>query len=86
MTVVEIALLVIVLLTVGTVIRVFIGPTVWDRLIGIGLVGSKVTIAVVLMSLYFEESYILDIALILAVIGFLAKVLIARYIERGGDI
>ncbi len=86
MSVLEIALLLIALLTVGTVIRVFIGPTVWDRLIGIGLIASKVTIAAVLMSLYFEESYILDIALILAIIGFLAKVLIARYIERSGDI
>ncbi len=86
MSVLEIAMLVLVALTVGTVVRVFIGPTVWDRLIGVGLVASKVTIVAVLMSLYFEESYILDIALILAVIGFLAKILIARYLERQGDL
>ncbi len=81
-----VALSVLVVLILGTIVRIAIGPTTWDRLIGIGLIASKVTIAAVIMALYFEESYILDVALIIAIIGFLAKVLIARYIERSGNV
>ncbi len=74
------------ILVTGTLIRVAMGPTVWDRLIGVGLVASKVTMGAVIVALVSGESYVLDVALIFAVIGFLAQVLIARYIERKGDI
>lgn len=81
-----VSLAILAALMLGTIVRVVMGPTTWDRLIGIGLIASKITIAAVIMALYFEESYILDVALILAIIGFLAKVLIARYIERSGNV
>lgn len=86
MTTSAIAFIVLAVLVTGTLIRVAWGPTVWDRLIGVGLIASKVTMGGVIVALVSGESYILDVALIFAVIGFLAQVLIARYIERRGDI
>ncbi len=73
-------------LVTGTLVRIAMGPTVWDRLIGVGLIASKVTMGGVLIALISGESYVLDVALIFAVIGFLAQVLIARFIERKGDV
>ena len=73
-------------LVTGTLVRIVIGPTVWDRLIGVGRIASKVTMGGILIALISGESYVLDVALIFAVIGFLAQVLIARYIERKGDV
>ena len=81
-----VALIVLILLMLGTIVRIALGPTTWDRLIGIGLISSMITIAAIVMALHFDESYILDVALSLAIIGFLAKVLIARYIERSGNV
>lgn len=86
MTPIIIALFVVGLLILATVIRVLLGPTVWDRLLGVGLISSKLVVGAILLAIHFSESYILDVALILAIIGFLAKVLIARYIERSGDV
>jgi multicomponent Na+:H+ antiporter subunit F len=86
MTTSTIAFIVLAVLVTGTLIRVALGPTVWDRLIGVGLIASKVTMGGVIVALVSGESYILDVALIFAVIGFLAQVLISRYIERRGDI
>ena len=72
--------------TVGSLIRVAIGPTIWDRLLGVGLGASKITLAVVIYGLSISESYIYDLALLFSVLGFLATVLLARFVERRGEI
>ncbi len=74
----------IALSAVGSLIRVMIGPTVWDRLLGLGLTTSKVTLAVLISSFIFEENYILDLAMLFSILGFLVTVLLARFIERKG--
>lgn len=76
----------LIVLICATVLRILIGPTVWDRLIGIGLIATKVTVAGVFAAVFFEAGYMLDMALIFAVLGFLATVIIARFIERRGTL
>ncbi len=70
------------LLLAGTMVRVFIGPTVWDRLLAFNLVASKIVIAIVLFALLMEKPYLLDVAIVYSLIGFVATVLIARFVER----
>ena len=71
---------------IGSLIRVIIGPTVWDRMLGLGLTTSKVTLAVILASFIHQEPYILDIAMLFSLLGFLVTVLLARFVERKGNI
>ena len=68
----------------GSLIRVIIGPTVWDRLLGIGLGASKITLGVILLAVSIPENYLLDLALLFSVLGFLVTVLLARFVERRG--
>ncbi len=70
--------------TVGSLVRVVLGPSIWDRLLGVGLSASKITLAVIIVALAFGESYILDIALLFSILGFLVTVLLARFVERRG--
>ncbi len=84
MTYLHVALTLLVLSTFGSLIRAIIGPTVWDRLLSIGLGASKVTLAVVLVAVSIPETYLLDLAMLLSILGFLVTVLLARYIERRG--
>lgn len=70
--------------TVGSLVRVVIGPTIWDRLLGVGLSASKITLAAIIVSLMIGESYLLDLALLFSILGFLVTVLLARFIERRG--
>lgn len=70
------------LLLLGTALRVFLGPTAWDRLLGFNLVTTKIVIGIVLISLIMEIPYLLDVALVYSLVGFLATVLISRFIER----
>ncbi len=72
--------------TVGSLVRVVIGPTIWDRLLGLGLVASKITLGTVLVGLRFSASYILDLALLFTALGFLVTVLLARFVEQSGEL
>ena len=81
-----IALIMLGIATFGSLIRVVIGPTVWDRILGIGLSASKITLAVILLAVTIPESYLLDLALLFAVLGFLVTVLLSRFVERKGII
>lgn len=79
-----VALVLIAISTIGSLIRVVLGPTIWDRLLGVSLGASKITLAVILVALALDLSYILDLALLFSILGFLVVVLLARYIERRG--
>lgn len=69
---------------IGSLVRTLIGPTVWDRMLGLGLTTSKVTLAVMLASFIHEETYLLDLAMLFSMLGFLVTVLLARFVERKG--
>lgn len=69
---------------VGSLVRVVIGPTIWDRLLGVGLSASKITLAAVIVSFMIGESYMLDLAMLFSILGFLVTVLLARFVERRG--
>ncbi len=86
MTFFAVSLGVVGVLILGSFVRVMMGPTVWDRLLGVGLMATKVAMATVLVGLILSESFIFDLALAFAILGFLLKVLIARYVERQGDV
>ncbi len=70
--------------TVGSLVRVVIGPTIWDRLLGVGLSASKITLAAIIVSFMIGESYMLDLAMLFSILGFLVTVLLARFVERRG--
>lgn len=81
----EIALLIIGFYIMIVLVRVVLGPTIWDRLLGLNAISAKIIIAIVIFSLILDKSYLLDIALVYSVLGFIGTVFIARFIEKKGD-
>ena len=58
--------------------RSFRGPTAADRIIAVNMTGT-ITIALILfLALLLKEGYLIDIALIYAMLSFLAVVLLCR--------
>ncbi len=84
MTFSTIALSVVGVSILGSLVRVIIGPTIWDRILAVGLAASKVTLAVILLAITVPETDLLDLALLFSVLGFLVTVLMARFVERRG--
>ena len=79
-------ILVLALYSLVGLYRVLRGPTVWDRMLGSALFSSKVIIIAILMGMLMDRSFAVDVALIYAVFGFLGTIMIARFVERRGDI
>jgi multicomponent Na+:H+ antiporter subunit F len=79
-------IIIIAVFMVGGIIRIILGPTIWDRMLGMNLISSKIIMAIVVFALILDKSYLLDIAIAYTLIGFIGMVLIARFIERRGNL
>ena len=66
----------------GSLFRVVRGPTLWDRLSGVALIGTKTLILLVVAGeLSGKPEMFTDIALAYAMIGFLGALVLAKYFE-----
>lgn len=67
----------------GSLVRVLRGPTLWDRLSGLSLIGTKTLVLLLVVGqLYGRPAMFTDIALAYALIGFLSVVVLAKYFEE----
>ena len=62
------------------IIRTVIGPTVWDRLLGMSLICTKVTLIIILFASVNDITYMLDYAIIHTLLGFLCIIFIAFFV------
>jgi len=74
-------ILLIIALFIGSV-RLFIGPTLADRVIALDLISGIVFSFAVIVAIESEEALILNVAFAIAVVTFLGTVVIARLMER----
>jgi multicomponent Na+:H+ antiporter subunit F len=64
-------------------VRVGIGPTVPDRIVGLDTVNTIVVVAMVLLGAAFEQAIYVDVAIVYALLSFITTLFVARYIEKG---
>lgn len=64
-------------------IRGIIGPSSLDRIIVINVIGTKTVAIMVLFAFVFSELYFVDIALVYALISFIASISVSKYLEKG---
>jgi multicomponent Na+:H+ antiporter subunit F len=73
-------------LTLVYVHRIAVGPTVFDRLLGVNALGTKTTIVLLLVGgVYDRVDMFVDIALGYALLSFVGSLAAARYFERAAD-
>ncbi|MEV8465945.1 cation:proton antiporter [Fluviibacterium sp. DFM31] len=63
-------------------IRLFKGPSFSDRVVALDMMTVSIVAFCALFAIRSEASAFLDVALVLALIGFLATVALARFAER----
>ncbi len=71
------------LLSFVSLYRAIVGPTLADRVVAINMISTKVSIIIVLVSVFLEEKNYVDVALIYAMVSFITTVSVAKYLERG---
>lgn len=82
MTGLLIAAIILVVLALALLYRIFRGPTAADRICALDAMDLTVALAMALYSLYTGRGIYLDIALVLALLGFVGTVFVGRYMER----
>jgi len=74
--------LVISLLIGAILFRIAAGPTVFDRAIGVGLIGTNALLMLVLIGFLYERvDMFVDLALAYAMLNFIGVAALAKYFE-----
>ena len=82
-TIILLAAVSILLLTIPYLWRVVVGPTVFDRVQAVNAIGTKVPVLLVLVGvLHGRVDMFVDIALALMLLNLFATLLISRYVRE----
>ena len=65
-----------------TLIRVIWGPTLPDRVVAVDLLGISAVCLIIAAAVSNKEAAFLDVAVVIALLGFLGTIAYGRYIER----
>ena len=77
--------LILSLLALICLYRAIFGPTVIDRIISVGVVGTKTLIILLLIGfLYKRIDMFVDIALVYAILNFIGVLIFAKYFVKKG--
>ncbi len=79
-----IMLIVLSLAAVMAVIRIVLGPTSPDRVVGLDTVNTLVIVSMVIFGAAFEQVIYIDVAIVYALLSFISTLFIAKYLQ-GGD-
>lgn len=73
-----------ILITISlALIRVLLGPTVYDRIAAMNMLGTKTILLIAVFSFLTDRHDLLDIALVYALINFIGVVAVLKLVEQG---
>jgi multicomponent Na+:H+ antiporter subunit F len=64
--------------------RAVVGPTVYDRVLAVNVIGTKTVVLLALIGYIYERPHFMDTAVVYALINFFATIAILKYKETGG--
>lgn len=78
-----ITLIFLALCIVMAMIRVILGPTAPDRVVGLDTINTIVIVGMVVFGAAFDEVIYIDVAIVYALLSFISTLFIAKYLEGG---
>ncbi len=61
------------------IVRAFIGPTLYDRILAVNMLGTKTVLLIALLGFVMGRPEFLDIAIVYALINFISVIAVLRY-------
>ena len=80
----EVSAIFIILAIVIVLFRAIKGPKVYDRILAVNVIGTKTVILIALVGFIYERPHFLDIAIVYALINFIATFAILKFGSKGG--
>ena len=77
-TIITVALCVLAALMLAMIVKVVNGPRFTDRILAVNAINTMLTASICLLSRYLGVAYLLDVALIYALLGFTGSTLLMR--------
>ncbi len=71
----------IIVAMVMTIIRVIYGPTIYDRILGVNVFGTKALLLIAVLGFLTGRPEFLDIALVYALINFIGTIAILKFFK-----
>lgn len=65
--------------------RILRGPTPFDRVVALDLIGGICLCAIIFFAIYFDQQVLLDAAFAIALVSFIGTIAFARYLGKGGE-
>lgn len=72
---------ILIVLIMLSIVRIIIGPSIWDRLFGFNLLTAKVNILILFLAYYLKQDFILDVAIAYTLLSFIGTVVISNYLQ-----
>lgn len=72
--------IVLALLILATLVRAILGPRFTDRIIAVNVINTLVVAELALLSVWLEEDFLVDVALVYALLSFLTVVVVSRMV------
>ncbi|MGB0629956.1 MAG: monovalent cation/H+ antiporter complex subunit F [Alphaproteobacteria bacterium] len=73
-----------IIVTMGlALIRAFIGPTLYDRILAVNMFGTKTVLIIAVLGFLMGRPDFLDIALVYALINFIGVIALLKYFKYG---
>lgn len=63
--------------------RVIVGPTTPDRVVALDTIGTNVVAIAIMYALVTDTGLFITVGLVLAIIGFISTIAVARFITEG---
>lgn len=76
-TILIISMAILSLSIIAIFLRAVIGPTVADRIICVNMIGTKIIIFICMVAGFLREDFLIDVALVYALINFVSMVVLA---------
>ena len=58
------------------------GPSIWDRLLGMSLISSKIILIILIFASLNQTAYLLDFAIVYALLGFIGIIFVALFLRE----
>ncbi len=70
-------------LMIPVVYRIWVGPTGFDRILGVNVIGTKTAVLLVIIGTFFDRvDMFVDFAIAYSLLNFVGAIVISRYLNR----
>lgn len=79
-----IATVILVVLMLISMIRLYLGPSIADRVVAVDAINTMTIAAMIMLGVFYKQLIFIDVAIVYALLSFVSTLYIAKYV--GGEL